>query len=333
MPQLLPLPTIGVTLGDPNGIGPELALHLLAQAQRWACRLVLYGPAMALRAYHDLLRLPPLDWSAQLVDTTPGFQTTQPGVPSKTAGAAAYDALAHATADLLAGKLDALLTLPIDKHSIHSPNFQFAGHTEYLQQATNAPDVLMLLVHGPLRVAVVTTHIPVAQVATALTTEGIVGKLHLMDASLRRDFGIVQPQLAVLGLNPHAGDNGIIGTEEQHIVTPAIQIAKAEGIAAHGPFPADGFFAMGAYRRYDGILAMYHDQGLIPFKTLAQGYGVNFTAGLPIVRTSPDHGTAYDIAGQGTADPTSTFHALEVALAVLQARQLHSDVGIVDRIG
>jgi 4-hydroxythreonine-4-phosphate dehydrogenase len=222
--------------------------------------------------------------------------------------------------DLQDRKIDALVTLPIDKATIQSPEFTFAGHTEYLAQRFGVTDNLMFMVLDTLRVAVVTGHIPVRDVAKSLTTEKIINKLKLLNHSLKMDFSLEKPKIAVLGLNPHAGDNGLIGSEDQSIIVPALESARKSNILAMGPYPADGFFAMGQYQKFDAVLAMYHDQGLIPFKTLAQGQGVNFTAGMPVVRTSPDHGTAYDITGKNIADDVSFREALYLALDVWRRR-------------
>jgi len=243
------------------------------------------------------------------------------GESNETGGKYAFISLERATNDLLNGAIDALVTAPINKDNIQSENFKFPGHTEYLQERDNAPDSLMFLVSDTLRVGVVTGHIPVAKIPEAITVGKIVSKLKLMDASLKTDFWIRKPKIAVLGLNPHAGDNGLIGTEEQDIIQPALEEARAAGILAMGPYPADGFFANATYHQFDAVLAMYHDQGLIPFKQIAFESGVNFTAGLSFVRTSPDHGTAYDIAGQNKASEVSFREALFAAIHIVKHRR------------
>ncbi|RYG37172.1 MAG: 4-hydroxythreonine-4-phosphate dehydrogenase PdxA, partial [Chitinophagaceae bacterium] len=245
----------------------------------------------------------------------------EPGVINATGGKYALLSLEKATADLLAGDLDALVTAPINKDNIQSDTFNFPGHTEYLQQQDSAPESLMFLVSDTLKVGVVTGHIPIVQVPQNITGEKILAKLKLMNASLRNDFWIRKPKIAVLGLNPHASDNGLIGGEEQQVIIPAIAEARENDIMAFGPYPADAFFGNGSYHQFDAVLAMYHDQGLIPFKQLAFESGVNFTAGLSFVRTSPDHGTAYDIAGQNKASDESFREALFAAIRIVKNRR------------
>ena len=245
----------------------------------------------------------------------------EPGVINKEVGKYAFLSLQRATNDLVAGDIDALVTAPINKDTIQNEEFHFPGHTEYLQERAGAPDSLMFLVSDTLRVGVVTGHIPVANVASSITVEKILSKLRMMDASLRNDFWIRKPKIAVLGLNPHAGDNGLIGNEELQTIIPAIEEARANDILAFGPYSADGFFASGAYLKFDAVLAMYHDQGLIPFKQIAFESGVNYTAGLNIIRTSPDHGTAYDIAGKNKASEVSFREALFTAIHVVKHRR------------
>lgn len=220
------------------------------------------------------------------------------GEQNETGGKYAFISLQRATEDLKAGLLDALVTAPINKHTIQQEGFHFAGHTEYLQDAFESNDVLMFMISEGLRIGVVTGHIPVKDVAGAITEEKIVGKLKIMNDSLKKDFWIKKPKIAVLGLNPHAGDDGLIGAEDKEIIRPAIEKANEQDVFCFGPYPADGFFAGDNYTKFDAVLAMYHDQGLIPFKHIASRTGVNYTAGLPVVRTSPDHGTGYDIAGK-----------------------------------
>jgi 4-hydroxythreonine-4-phosphate dehydrogenase len=229
--------------------------------------------------------------------------------------------LEKATNDLVNGDIDALVTAPINKDNIQSDQFNFPGHTEYLQERDGAPESLMFLVSDTLRVGVVTGHIPLATVAESISTEKILAKLKLMDASLRNDFWIRKPKIAVLGLNPHASDNGLIGDEEQKVIIPAIEEARNNDLLAFGPYAADGFFANGTYLQFDAVLAMYHDQGLIPFKQIAFESGVNFTAGLNFVRTSPDHGTAYDIAGKNLASEVSFREALFTAIHIVKHRR------------
>jgi 4-hydroxythreonine-4-phosphate dehydrogenase len=325
---------LGFSLGDPNGIGPELVLKLFADSRMLDlfCPLV-FGPSKAIdetsqalgaNFAYQLIRDPAEAQPGQVnwVDTSPKFPKLEPGRLTQNGGRAAYHALAQAVQALQAGAMQGLVTLPINKSNIQSKQFSFPGHTEYLAEAFKAEQPLMLMILNELRVGVVTSHIPLREVPDAVTSERILAKLRAMNRSLREDFTLPRPRLAVLGLNPHAGDAGLLGEEDQAVITPAIEQAVQEDILAWGPFAADGFFATATYRKFDGILAMYHDQGLIPFKSLTQGAGVNFTAGLPVVRTSPDHGTAMDIAGKGRADPTSTREAVYHALDILRARQL-----------
>jgi 4-hydroxythreonine-4-phosphate dehydrogenase len=243
------------------------------------------------------------------------------GAANETGGKYAFLSLQRATDDLIAGQIDALVTAPINKDNIQNEQFAFPGHTEYLQQRDNSSEVLMFLVSDTLRVGVVTGHIPVSQIAQSITAEKILAKLRLMDASLKQDFWIRKPKIAVLGLNPHAGDNGLIGNEEKDIIIPALEEARGNDILAFGPYPADGFFANGSYMQFDAVLAMYHDQGLIPFKQISFESGVNYTAGLSFVRTSPDHGTAYDIAGKNKASETSFREAIFQAIHIVKYRR------------
>ncbi len=253
-----------------------------------------------------------------------------PGESTREAGEAAFAALERAVADLREGKIDVLLTAPINKHNIQSESFTFPGHTEYLAASASTESgpatPLMILCSGNLRVALVTTHTPIAKVAQQITLENIVEKLELFNQSLIQDFSIVKPRIAVLALNPHAGENGLLGPEETEIIIPAIEKAREMKMHVFGPYAADGFFGNGLYTKFDGVLAMYHDQGLAPFKTIAMESGVNFTAGLPFVRTSPDHGTGYDIAGKNRASEESMRAALYMAIDILRSRRTHADI-------
>jgi 4-hydroxythreonine-4-phosphate dehydrogenase len=222
----------------------------------------------------------------------------------------------------VSSEVEGMVTAPISKEAITLAGYRFPGHTEFLAERTHAAGFTMMLVSGGLRVALVTTHVPVRDVAGLITPEPILDKLRIVAASLERDFGIEAPTIAVLGLNPHAGDGGVIGTEEQDVIGPALEAARAEGLDVAGPFPADSFFGMRGYDRHNAVLAMYHDQGLAPFKALAMGGGVNFTAGLPIIRTSPDHGTGFDIAGEGRADAGSFREAVLLAAEMAMRRRL-----------
>ncbi|OIN58779.1 4-hydroxythreonine-4-phosphate dehydrogenase PdxA [Arsenicibacter rosenii] len=339
---------IGITLGDYNGIGPEVILKALQhnRMQR-LCTPVIYGSMRVLNRYRNVLNLK--DWNLNGIQhigqashkltnvitcwsdqagTQPGQppQEIQPGKVTPEAGQAAFACLQRGVEDLKAGKLDALITAPINKYNIQSDDFTFPGHTEYLAEAAGAADSLMFLVSDYLRVGVVTGHIPLGSVKQAVTREKIQQKLSLMMQSLTLDFGIAKPKIAVLGLNPHAGEEGLLGNEENEIIKPLINDLRQKGQLVYGPFAADGFFGTRSYKKFDAVLAMYHDQGLIPFKTIAFDEGVNFTAGLPFIRTSPDHGTAYDIAGKGIADETSMVQAIYLACDVARKRKEHQEI-------
>ena len=325
---------IGITHGDINGVGYEVILKTFSDPLMLdLCTPVIYGsPKVA--AYHrkamDLAtnfsiitsateaahgRLSVLNCTDDEVKVE--FSKADPG-----AGKAALDALERAVEDYKAGLIDALVTAPINKHTIHSEQFDFPGHTEYIEQRLgNGDKALMILMKGDFRVALVTGHIPVSQIAPTLTKDLIKEKLAIFNRSLKQDFGISAPRIAVFSLNPHAGDGGLLGTEEEEIIIPALKEMAAQGVLCYGPYPADGVMGSGNFTRFDGILAMYHDQGLAPFKALAMDEGVNFTAGLPVVRTSPAHGTAYDIAGKGMASEDSFRQAVYVAIDVFRNRQ------------
>lgn len=334
---------VGITHGDTNGIGYEVILKTL-EDNRLAdlCTIVVYGSAKAASFYRKAMELPQVQFTRidsaadardgvfNIVNVVGEDLKIEPGIASEAAGAAALAALEGAVADLRAGNIDVLVTAPIDKHSIQSPDFKFPGHTEYLQSSLadeEHPDAkaLMVLCTDYLRVALATAHMPIAEVPGALTKELIKDKLKDFDLSLRRDFGIQNPRIAVLSLNPHAGERGLLGKEEEETIIPAIAEAQTDKILAFGPYAADGFFGSESYRAFDGVLAMYHDQGLAPFKTIAMDQGVNFTAGLPFVRTSPDHGTGYDIAGKGQASAESMRSAIYMALDVYRNRGRHED--------
>ena len=325
---------IGITHGDINGIGYEVILKTLDDNRITdLCTPIVYGsPKVA--AYHR--KLTNTNVNLNLINKAEDAAETRIniinccadevkvdlGKSTPTAGEASFIALERATQDLKEGKIDALVTAPINKNNIQSAQFSFPGHTEYLEQLFgNEGDALMILANDSLRVAVVTGHVPVTKISSLLSVEKIVTKIEQFNTSLKQDFGIFKPRIAVLGLNPHAGDGGVLGNEEQDIILPAIEQARQNGVICFGPLPADGFFGSDAYTHYDGILAMYHDQGLIPFKTIAMDNGVNFTAGLSIVRTSPDHGTAYDKAGKNQANANSMRQALFMAIDFVKQRR------------
>ena len=327
----------GITHGDINGIGYEVILKTLADERMTDfCTPVLYG-SQKLALYHQkVMGLPSInfkvinkpeeatDGKINLINCVDDNLKIEFGYATPEAGLAAYKALEIATSDLKRGAINTLLTAPINKHSIHSKDFSFPGHTEYLEKKFDEGGVhksLMILTSDSLRIALVTGHIPLSEVKIHLTLESVVEKLTIFNSSLIQDFGVIKPCIAVLALNPHAGDNGMLGTEEENILIPAISQAEQKGVGAFGPYPADGFFGSRSMQKFDGILAMYHDQGLIPFKMFAMENGVNFTAGLPIVRTSPAHGTAYDIAGKNIASESSFRNALYVAIDIYRKRK------------
>ena len=328
---------VGISCGDPNGIGLEALADALSDERSLAGIIpVVFAPrSLAENAFENL------PWGE--VDDAKSAKAGQinlisfeadefihaPGEAAKEAGAVAMESLKLAVNDLAKTDVDVLVTAPINKDTIRQAGFSFPGHTEYLANEAGVNDVLMLLCCEGLRIGMVTGHVALKEVATSLTSEKIHAKLLLMNDSLLKDFGLPTPRIAVLGLNPHAGDNGMMGDEEKQIISPAIQKAQAEGMQVHGPYAADGFFGSGAFRQFDGVLAMYHDQGLAPFKALSFGRGVNFTAGLPVVRTSPDHGTGFDIAGKKQANGDSFREAIRLACDVrlnrLEFREISSN--------
>jgi 4-hydroxythreonine-4-phosphate dehydrogenase len=325
---------IGISIGDVNGIGLEVIIKTLADARVFDyCTPIVYGHTKVASFHRRLSNVHDMNFNvissasqavakkANMINCWEEDVKIEVGVNNETGGKYAFLSLQKATDDLVNGEIDALVTAPINKENIQSEDFKFPGHTEYLQERDNAPESLMFLVSDTLRVGVVTGHIPVSKIAESITVEKILNKLKLMNASLQTDFWIRKPKIAVLGLNPHAGDNGLIGTEELTTIIPAIEEARANDILAFGPYAADGFFANGTYMQFDAVLAMYHDQGLIPFKTIAFESGVNYTAGLKFVRTSPDHGTAYDIAGKNMASEISFREALFTAIHIVKHRQ------------
>ena len=329
---------VAITQGDTNGVGYEVILKAFADpAILELCTPIIYGsPKIA--AYHrKALNLETTfsiinhaeearDGRVNLLTCFDDEVKVELGQPSQEAGEAALKALDRAMTDFRSQLYDVLVTGPINKATIQSPGFRFPGHTEYIETSVgNGDKALMILMNDVLRVALVTIHLAIKDVARAITKEAIIEKATIFHRSLKRDFRISNPRIAVLALNPHAGDDGLLGQEEKDIIKPAIDELAAKGIQAFGPYPADGFFGAGTFDRFDGVLAMYHDQGLTPFKTIAQDSGVNYTAGLPIVRTSPDHGTAYDIAGKGQADELSMRQAIYTAIDVFRNRQQYDE--------
>lgn len=330
---------VGITHGDINGVGYEVILKAFSDSTMLElCTPIIYGsPKVA--AYHrkamDIQttfsivnsRADIQDGRVNILNCTEDELKVELTKPTAEAGKAALSALEKALQDYREGVFDVLVTAPINKHTIQSDTFHFPGHTEYIEERVGKGEkALMILLKDDFRVALVTGHIPVSEISRTLTKELIMEKMAIFHRSLKQDFGIDSPRIAVLSLNPHAGDEGLIGTEEQIVIIPAMQEMMAKGVLCFGPYPADGFMGSGNYAHFDGILAMYHDQGLAPFKALAMDEGVNFTAGLPIVRTSPAHGTAYDIAGQGIASEDSFRQAIYVALDVFRNRQIEREI-------
>ena len=323
---------IGITQGDTNGISWEIILKALADPRMTELFTpVVYGSPKAAAYYRNTVAeieafsFNPVASAAEArrgkANLVACGETADiaPGKPTPEAGRAAVEALCAAMRDLKAGHLDALVTAPFDKETVQADDFRYTGHTEYLAAELEG-EAMMILCSDVLRVGLVTKHIPVSEIARNITKERIVRDLDTLRRALIEDFGIVEPRIAVMALNPHAGDGGLLGREEQEIIRPAIVEAFSKGVLAFGPFAADGLFAGGGYAKYDGILAMYHDQGLAPFKSLSPD-GVNFTAGLSAVRTSPDHGTAFDIAGKDKADPQSMRNAIYAAIDIAEHRR------------
>lgn len=326
---------VGISVGDLNGIGMEIILKSLQDTRIPSLMTpIVYGSSKLSSYYRKLCGLHDFQFhlikdahdanprKPNLVQVWEEEVAITPGKASESGGLYAFKSLEAAVADLKSGKIDVLVTAPIDKHSIQGDHFPYPGHTEYLAQAFNASS-LMLMSSDTLKVALVTGHLPVHQVAGALNADKIISVLEQLSTTLVEDYAIPNPRIAVLGLNPHAGDQGLLGLEEKEHILPAIEAVRQKGILAFGPFPADGFFGNGTFSKYDAVVAMYHDQGLIPFKSLVMDEGVNFTAGLPFIRTSPDHGTGYDIAGQNKARPDSFLNALFTAIDLFRRRNLY----------
>lgn len=324
---------VAITHGDTNGIGYEVIFKTFAEpAMLELCTPIIYGSPKVAAYHRNALGIQAnftiiskaedaVDGKVNLLATFDDDVKVEMGQPSKEAGFAALKALDKAMEDFATGVYDALVTAPINKNDIQGDGFHFCGHTEYIQEKVGqGSKALMILAGNTLRVALVTTHLPIAEVAKAITKESIVEKCTIFNNALKRDFNVSAPRIAVLSLNPHAGDGGVIGNEEETVIKPAIDELEENGVKVFGPFAADGFFSHSAYTAFDGVLAMYHDQGLAPFKTIVGDEGVNITAGLPIVRTSPDHGTAYDIAGKGVADETSFRMAVYSAIDIFRNR-------------
>jgi 4-hydroxythreonine-4-phosphate dehydrogenase len=326
---------VAITSGDPHGIGLETIIKVFSNPMMAeSCTPVIYAHPEAIKAHRKIAGTEEFNYNTvasadqaiarkvNLVNIWPDFkETIEFGKPSKDAGLFAFKSLEAAVNDLAANKVDVLVTAPINKDTIQNKDFNFPGHTEYLAKFAGTDKVLMFLVSDMLKVGIVTGHVPLKDVAQHITKDRIIEKLKMMHESLVKDFGVSSPRIAVLGLNPHAGDNGLLGNEEKEIIIPAVREASDKGMLAFGPYGADGFFGSGTYKQFDAVLAMYHDQGLTPFKALAFDQGVNFTAGLPVVRTSPDHGTSYDIAGKGIADESSLRAAIYTACDIYMKRK------------
>ena len=331
---------MAITHGDTNGVGYEVILKAFEDPQMLElCTPVIYGSPKVAAYHRNVLGLQTnftiiekaedaKDGKLNLLTTFDEEVKIELGTPAKEAGEAALTALDRAMTDYRSGLYDVLVTAPINKKTIQSSLFHFHGHTEYIESCVgDGSKALMILMSDALKVALVTTHLPIKEVADAITKEAIMEKAVILNQSLKRDFGLTKPRIAVLALNPHAGDDGLLGKEENEIIVPAIKELEGKGVLVFGPYAADGFFGSGNYRHFDAVLAMYHDQGLAPFKTLAQENGVNYTAGLPIVRTSPDHGTAYDIAGKGVADAQSFREAIYAAIDIYRNRKRYDEAG------
>ncbi|MBQ9818785.1 MAG: 4-hydroxythreonine-4-phosphate dehydrogenase PdxA [Bacteroidales bacterium] len=327
-------PVVGITQGDGNGIGYEVIIKALADARILeSFTPVIYGSSKIFGFYRKQIHnIDNIDTyviqsakdarprRVNIVNCLSDNVYVEPGKSTPESAQSAIRSLECAVRDIKAGDIDVLVTAPINKRAMDAEGFGNTGHTEYLEKEFGVEDVTMFMVSDQLKIGVVTGHIPLKDVSAAITQEKILSKLRLMSASLRRDFGVIEPKIGVLGLNPHCGDGGLLGDEEEKVILPAVRAAADEGILAFGPYSADGYFGQGTYARFDATLAMYHDQGLAPFKAIAFQDGVNFTAGLPIVRTSPDHGTAFELAGRDMADPQSMMSSIYTAIDIFRKR-------------
>lgn len=334
---------VGITHGDSNGVGYEVLLKAFSDKRLTELLTpIIYGSSKVASYHRKVLnsKLVPFNMIVNCHEAKKGTINfinavtkdvrVEVGVPNETSGDAAYEALEAAVADINKLDIDALVTLPINKDSIQGEHFNFNGHTEYLEDRTlreneKRNNALMILTSEFLKIALVTTHLPIAEVASSITKELVIEKIKTLNNSLKRDFFIDNPRIAVLSLNPHAGENGLLGKEEKEIIEPAIKSCLDRDIFCSGPYAADGFFGSEKYKQFDAVLAMYHDQGLVPFKTIAMDSGVNYTAGLPIVRTSPAHGTAYDIAGKNEASEESFVQALFMAVDIYRNRKAYDE--------
>ncbi|MBD3627885.1 4-hydroxythreonine-4-phosphate dehydrogenase PdxA [Cyclobacterium sp.] len=326
-------PVIGISIGDINGIGAEVTMKALQDSRlQKMVTPVIYGHGKAITYYRKIMEMNDFNFmqiksieeihhkKTNVINVVQESPEVMPGVETREAGNMALAALDQAIVDLKSQHLDALVTAPLNKSNINSAETPFIGHTEYLADAFETKKNLMFMVSEDMRIGLVTGHLPLKEVVANITSEAIKGKLKIMLKSLTQDFGIAKPKIAVLGLNPHAGEDGLLGTEEQEIILPVVKEFKERGELVFGPYPSDGFFGMMHQKKFDGVLAMYHDQGLIPFKTISFENGVNFTAGLPIIRTSPDHGTAYNIAGKNAANEGSMRTAIFLAHDIIRRK-------------
>jgi 4-hydroxythreonine-4-phosphate dehydrogenase len=330
---------VGISHGDINGISYEVIMKTLLDPRIMEmCTPIIYGSPKVAAYHRKALNINNLSLNhvrsakeagpgrAHVLNCIDDNIRVELGKSTPDAGEASFMALDKAVTDLHEGLIDVLVTAPINKDNIQSEKFNFPGHTEFLAQRFNSPNFVMLMVSETMKVGLVTTHLPLSKVAEHITKEVILSKLRIISQSLQQDFAITRPRIAVFGLNPHAGDNGLLGNEESEIIQPAIIQAKKEGIIALGPYAADGFFGSETYRKFDAILAMYHDQGLVPFKLASFDRGVNYTAGLPVVRTSPAHGTAYELAGEDKASPDSFRQALYMAIDIHKNRMIYEEI-------
>lgn len=330
---------VGISHGDINGISYEVIIKSLMDSRIFDfCIPVVYGSAKVAAYHRKALNIANFSFNniksadeanvkrANIINCLDDNVRVELGKSTNIAGEASLISLENAVKDLKEGKIDVLVTAPINKDNIQSEKFNFPGHTEYLTKESQSKESLMLMVSENLKVGVVTTHLPINKVSEAITEEAILGKLRIMNKSLIQDFRVRKPKIAVMGLNPHAGDNGLLGSEENDVIIPAIKKANEEGILALGPYPADGFFGSDNFKKFDAVLAMYHDQGLVPFKALAFDSGINYTAGLDFIRTSPGHGTAFEIAGLGKASSVSFRNALYLACDIYRSRKEYAEI-------
>ena len=330
---------VGISIGDVNGIGLEVILKTLSDERICnICTPIIYGSTKIVSYHKNIAKLESLHYhgikhpdraysdGVNVINCWTDNVNIALGVVNETGGKFALNSLESATKDLKAGHIDALVTAPINKKAVQLAGFQYPGHTEYLTDFFKVSQSMMLMVNDSLRVGLVTNHLPIKDVASSISKELIERKIQILNDTLKIDFGIARPKIGVLALNPHAGDEGVIGSEEQEIIIPAVKDSKRKKILVFGPYSADGFFGSREWKKFDAILAMYHDQGLIPFKSLSFGSGVNCTGGLPVIRTSPDHGTAHDIAGQNIADPSSFRKAMFVAVDMVRHRRAYQEM-------